>query len=207
MQRQAILEEETITTTAPRQENPAQSAISWLAGVACGTLGAAAMTTLARFQNPEMVIGQQNAWLLYALLGAITGFCAASGRRKAARVAAGMSLAVFLSPWLLEMMCAFLRLPVPPAAQSPLVINACLPIGAFVFLQKWSPRRAAIYGGIAFFFLDLLYNLITVGPGLGLGLAVAISTLHGALLGGLLAFLRECFEALQPRKPQAPPPQ
>lgn len=160
------------------------------------------MTTLARFQNPDMVIGQQNAWLLYALLGAILGFCAASGRRKAARVAAGMSIAVFLSPWLLEIMCAFLRLPVPPAAQSPLVINACLPIGAFVFLQKWSPRRAAIYGGIAFFFLDLLYNLVTVGPGNGLGLAVIISTLHGALLGGLLAFLRECFAALQPRKPK-----
>ncbi|WP_395090332.1 hypothetical protein [Armatimonas sp.] len=203
MQRQAILEEETITTApAPPQENTAQSAISWLAGVASGTLGAAAMTTLARFQNPDMVIGQQNAWLLYALLGAILGFCAASGRRKAARVAAGMSIAVFLSPWLLEIMCAFLRLPVPPAAQSPLVINACLPIGAFVFLQKWSPRRAAIYGGIAFFFLDLLYNLVTVGPGSGLGLAVIISTLHGALLGGLLAFLRECFAALQPRKPK-----
>jgi hypothetical protein len=205
MQRQAILEEETITTApAAPQENVAQSAIAWLAGVACGTLGAAMMTTLARLQNPEMVVGQQNAWLLYALLGAITGFCAASGRRKAARVAVGMSLAIFLSPWLLELMCAFLRLQIPPAAQSPLVINACLPVGAFVFLQKWSVRKAAVYMGMAFFVLDLVYNLIVAGPGPGLGLAVAISTLHGALLGGLLAFLRECFEALQPRKPKAP---
>lgn len=201
MQRQAVLEEETITAApAVQQENPARSAISWLAGVACGTLGAAAMTTLARLQNPEMVIGQQNAWLLYALLGAITGFCAASGRRKAARVGLGMSLAVFLSPLLLELMCAFLHLPLPSAAQSPLVINACLPLGAFIFLQKWPPRRAAVYGGLAFFILDLVYNVLTVGAGAGLLLALWVSTIHGALLGALLAFLRQCGEALQPRR-------
>jgi hypothetical protein len=204
MQRQAILEEETLTPTNPsgpqQQESPARSAVTWLAGVASGTLGAAAMTTLARIQNPEMVIGQQNAWLLYALLGAITGFCAASGRRKAARVGIGMSLAIFLSPLLLELLCAFLRLPIPSAAQSPLVINACLPLGAFIFLQKWPTRKAAVYGGIAFFILDLVYNLLTVGAGGGLLLAVWISTVHGALLGGLLGFLRECGEALQPRR-------
>lgn len=198
MQRQAVLEEETITAptlvTAPavaQQESPARSAVSWLAGVASGTLGAAAMTTLARLQNPEMVIGQQNAWLLYALLGAITGFCAASGRRKAARAALGMSLAIFLSPWLLELLCAFLRLPIPQAAQSPLVINACLPLGAFIFLQKWFARKAAIYGGIGFMILDLVYNLLTVGAGGGLLLAVWISAVHGALLGAVLGFLRE----------------
>jgi hypothetical protein len=211
MQRQAEREEETTTPVASTQaetvlvkETPAQSAFSWLAGVACGTMGAATMTTLARLQNPEMRIGQENAWLLYALLGAITGFCAAAGRPKAARVALGMSLALFLSPWLLELMCALLRLPIPPAAQSPLVINACLPIGAFVFLRKWPPRLAALYSGIAFFFIDLLYNLIVVGPGVGLLFAVMMSTLHGALLGGLLAFLRECFEALQPRRKSPP---
>ncbi|MCX6365362.1 MAG: hypothetical protein NTX57_01480, partial [Armatimonadetes bacterium] len=166
MQRQAVLEEEMITAApAVQRENPARSAISWLAGVACGTLGAATMTTLARLQNPEMVIGQQNAWLLYALLGA-------SERRKAARVGLGMSLAIFLSPLLLEIMCAFLRLPLPAAAQSPLVINACLPLGAFIFLQKWPPRRAAVYGGLAFFILDLVYNVFTVGAGAGLLLAL-----------------------------------
>lgn len=201
MQRQAVREEETITAeTAIQKETPAQSAVSWLGGVAAGTIGAAVMTTLARFQNPEMRIGQDNAWLLYALLGAITGFCSAAGRPKAARVALGMSLAIFLSPWLLEVICAFLRLNAPPAAQSPLVINACLPIGAFVFLRKWSPRLAALYSGIAFFIIDLLYNLIAVGPAPGLLTVVLISTLHGAVLGGLLAFLRECFAALQPRK-------
>jgi membrane-associated HD superfamily phosphohydrolase len=201
MQRQAVREEEPITQeTASQKETPAQSAVSWLAGVAAGTVGAAAMTTLARIQNPEMRIGQENAWLLYALLGAITGFCAAGGRPKAARVALGMSLAVFLSPWLLELMCTLLRINIPPAAQSALVINACLPVGAFVFLRKWSPRLAAIYSGIAFFVIDLLYNLIAVGPGSNLMFVAIVSALHGALLGGLLAFLRECFAALQPRK-------
>ncbi len=215
MQRQAVLEEETITVpvvaqtiptvtqtvaTVTHQESPARSAVSWLAGVASGTLGAAAMTTLARIQNPEMVIGHQNAWLLYALLGAITGFCAASGRRKAARVGLGMSLAVFLSPLLLELLCGFLRLPIPQAAQSPLVINACLPLGAFVFLQKWSARKAATYGGFAFLILDLVYNLVTVGPGAGLMLAVWVSALHGAMLGAALGFLREIWSALQPRR-------
>ena len=201
MQRQAVLEEATVTAPAiAQQESPARSAVSWLAGVASGTLGAAAMTTLARLQNPEMVIGQQNAWLLYALLGAITGFCAASGRRKAARAALGMSLAIFLSPWLLELLCAFLRLPIPQAAQSPLVINACLPLGAFIFLQKWSARKAAIYGGIGFMILDLVYNLLTVGAGGGLLLAVWISAVHGALLGAALGFLREIWSALQPRR-------
>lgn len=183
--------------------NPAQSAISWLSGVACGTLGAASMTTVARIQNPEMVIGQQNAWLLYALLGAITGFCAAAGRRKTARVAAGMSLAVLLSPWILELLCAFLGLRTLPAAQSALVINACLPIGAFVFLRRWRTNEAAVYAGAAFFLIDLVYNLMTVGAGPGMWLAVWVSTLHGALLGAALATIRELGEALTPRRPVA----
>lgn len=183
--------------------NPAQNAISWLAGVASGTLGAATMTTIARIQNPEMVIGQQNAWLLYALLGAITGFCAAAGRHKTARVAAGMSIAVLLSPWLLELLCAFFGLRTLPAAQSALVINACLPIGAFVFLRRWRANQAAVYAGAAFFLLDLVYNLITVGGGPGLWLAVWVSTLHGALLGAALATIRGLGEALTPRRPMA----
>lgn len=182
--------------------NPAQNAISWLSGVACGTVGAAAMTTVARLQNPELVVGQQSAWLLYALLGAITGFCAAAGRRKTARVAAGMSLAVLLSPWLLDLLCAFLGLRTPPAAQSALVINACIPVGAFVFLRRWRASQAAFYAAAAFFVVDLLYNLITVGTGPGLWLAVWISTLHGAMLGLALATLREIGEAFTPRRPK-----
>ena len=197
---QEIHVEQEERTTAP---NTAQNAISWLAGVASGTLGAAAMTTVARIQNPEMVIGQQNAWLLYALLGAITGFCAAAGRRKTARVAAGMSLAVLLSPLLLELICAFFGLRTFPAAQSALVINACLPVGAFVFLRRWKASQAAVYAGTAFFVIDLIYNLITAGPGIGLWLAVWVSTLHGALLGALLATIREVGEVLTPRRPVA----
>jgi len=203
MQQQRLQEEIPNQEYAPtRAVNPAQNAISWLSGVACGTVGAAAMTTVARLQNPDLVVGQQSAWLLYALLGAITGFCAAAGRRKTARVAAGMSLAVLLSPWILDLLCAFLGLRTPPAAESALVINACLPVGAFVFLRRWRASQAAFYAAIAFFVVDLLYNLITVGSGPGLWLAVWISTLHGAMLGLALATLREIGEAFTPRPPK-----
>lgn len=202
MQQQRLPQEQELAQDERvRVANPAQSTISWLSGVACGMLGAVTMTTIARLQNPEMVIGQQNAWLLYAILGAITGFCAAAGRRKTARVAAGMSIAVLLSPLLLELICAFFGLRTLPAAQSALVINACLPIGAFVFLRRWRASQAAVYAGVGFFLLDLIYNLITVGGGPGLWLAVWISTLHGALLGAALATLREVGEALTPRRP------
>jgi hypothetical protein len=172
---------------------------TWQRGVVCGTLGASVMAGLASLQNPGLTLGGRDAFVFYALLGAITGFCAVTGWRRTARTAAGMSAAVLLSPPLLVWLVAFLgeNMAYNPAA-SPLVISACLPVGAFAWLYRTSPARAALKAGAALFVIDALY--LTFSQGVPIGhpqalQAMVISGLHGLLLGGAVSSLRRSGEA------------
>jgi hypothetical protein len=200
------LENETETlseTQTQSKSSPARDIATWIGGVIGGTVGAALMTTLCTIQNPLRMIGQQDAFLLYALLGAIPGFCAVAGRRKVAWASGGMAAAVLLSPPLLQILAAFFGEQVRGAAMSPLVVCAALPIGAFVFLMKWKPQKAVAIAAAAYFLIDFVYNVLASGGRVyppALYQAVMISTLHGALVGGVLSVLRELGEKLFPAK-------
>lgn len=201
MQRQMQREPEAAPTAASPAQQSAVAALNWMGGVVSGTIGAAAMTALARVQNPLMLLGGRDAWLLYALLGAITGFCAAVGRRKAAMAAAGMSLAVLLSPPLLIVVCAFFGewAGAYPAMQ-PLVICAALVVGAFTYLLRMKTHRAAFFAAAAYFIIDVLYNMVRGVPGDLIVRAAIISAIHGALVGGALGVIREMVERLFPER-------
>jgi hypothetical protein len=170
-------------------------------GIAQGTLAGWVMTELARIGNPPLLINGTSGWLLYAVLGAISGLAAATGRRNTAWSSAGMAAAVLISPPLLEWICRITDRPlfVNPAETS-LVLVAALILGAFTWLNRWSSWRAAWTGAVGYWLLDYLYNTITVPAGLGqsgaLWDAAWVSAEHGFLVGAALALLRSASQAL-----------
>lgn len=166
-------------------------------GIAQGGLAAWVMTELGRVNNPTLQIDGQNAWQLYALLGGIAGLAAATGRKNTAWTATGMAAGVLISPPLLDWIVRVTgRFSFYGNGQPALVIVAALMLGAFVWLKKINPVRAALMGAAGFWIIDLVYNVAQGGAGPGLADAAWVSAEHGFLVGGALALARSTAQSL-----------
>ena len=189
----ALREEETELSPRRVQRSAASAEVrrNVPLGIAQGALAAWVMTELGRIGNPLGLIDGRNGWLLYAALGGISGFAAATGRRNTAWTAAGMATAILISPPLLDWLLRVTdRLPTSDSSQSALVLVAALLIGAFTWLRRTTPLRAAWMGALSFFVIDWVFNIVRIGPGNGIMSAAWVSAEHGFLVGGALSLLR-----------------
>lgn len=169
-------------------------------GLAQGALAAWVMTELGRIGSPALLIDGKSGWLLYAVLGGIAGLAAATGRRNTAWSASGMAAGILISPPLLEWIVRVSGRSMGnmPAAEVSLVLVAALLLGAFTWLRKWNPWKAAWIGAIGYWVLDYLFNLVRMPVGYARELwdAAWVSAEHGFLVGGALALLRGASQVL-----------